>query len=154
EQERFGGGPHPDRLLGRADTSPTSSQGLHDRVPQPDAVFARSLAVRGSAAPNRWNTRCHDRSRRSGVMARVVILGAGFGGLEVASRLSAEFGADAGVVLIDQADSFVFGYAKLDVMFGRTEATAVRHRYTDLAKPGVRFVAARVTAIDPVARRV
>jgi sulfide:quinone oxidoreductase len=87
-------------------------------------------------------------------MARVVVLGAGFGGLEVCSRLSDEFGAAADVVLIDSADSFVFGYAKLDVMFGRTEAAAVRHHYADLVRPGITFVRATVTAIDPQARTV
>ena len=53
---------------------------------------------------------------------RVVILGAGFGGLELATLLSLEFGPDADVVLIDQADGFVFGFSKLDVMFGRASA--------------------------------
>ena len=32
---------------------------------------------------------------------RVVVLGAGFGGLELTTRLSEEFGADVDVVLID-----------------------------------------------------
>jgi sulfide:quinone oxidoreductase len=85
---------------------------------------------------------------------RIVILGAGFGGLELASLLSAEFGPDAGVVLIDKADGFVFGFSKLDVMFGRTTAEHVLHPYADVVKPGVRFVRAEIRSIDPVARRV
>ena len=51
---------------------------------------------------------------------RVLVLGAGFGGLELTTRLSEEFGDDVDVVLIDQSDGFVFGFSKLDVMFGRT----------------------------------
>jgi sulfide:quinone oxidoreductase len=43
---------------------------------------------------------------------RVLILGAGFGGLELSTRLSEEFGGDADVVLIDRADGFVFGFSK------------------------------------------
>ena len=39
-------------------------------------------------------------------------------------------------------------------MFGRTTPGAVRHRYEDVVKPGVRFVSADITAIDPAARRV
>jgi sulfide:quinone oxidoreductase len=39
-------------------------------------------------------------------------------------------------------------------MFGRELPTAVRHRYRDLVKPGVRFVQADILAIDPVARSV
>lgn len=87
-------------------------------------------------------------------MTQVVVLGAGFGGLEVCARLSEAFGDDADVVLVDRAESFVFGFSKLDVMFGRVPAAHVRHRYADLVKPGVRFVQATVLSIDPVARRV
>jgi len=85
---------------------------------------------------------------------RVLILGAGFGGLELASSLDSALGTDVEVTLVDQAEGFVFGFSKLDVMFGRTSAEHVLHRYADLAPPGVRFVQAAVTAIDPVARRV
>jgi len=83
---------------------------------------------------------------------RVLVLGAGFGGLEVATRLSEELGGDADVVLVDRSDGFVFGFSKLDVMFGRVPASHVVHRYVDVVKPGVRVVQATVTAIDPVAR--
>src|SRR6478735_8157313 len=85
---------------------------------------------------------------------RVIILGAGFGGLELSTRLSEEFGADADVVLIDRSDGFVFGFSKLDVMFGRTTADAVQHAYADVVKPGVSFVPAEITAIDPAAKQV
>jgi sulfide:quinone oxidoreductase len=85
---------------------------------------------------------------------RVVVLGAGFGGLELATRLSEEFGDALDLVLIDKGDGFVFGFAKLDVMFGHAAAADVVHRYADFAKPGVRFVNATITAIDPRARHV
>jgi len=85
---------------------------------------------------------------------RVLILGAGFGGLELASSLDSALGSDVEVTLVDQADGFVLGFSKLDVMFGRTDADHVLHRYADLAPSGVRFVHATVRAIDPVARRV
>jgi sulfide:quinone oxidoreductase len=86
--------------------------------------------------------------------SRILVLGAGFAGLELATILSAELGEDAGVTLIESSDAFVFGYAKLDVMFGRTAPETVRLRYADFAKPGVRFLAERVTAIDPETRTV
>ena len=85
---------------------------------------------------------------------RVLVLGAGFGGLELATRLADGLGRDADVVLIDQAETFVFGFSKLDVMFGRTTADHVEHRYADVVRPGVRFEQATVSTIDPVARRV
>ena len=68
--------------------------------------------------------------------------------------LSEALGDDIDVTLIDKNDAFVFGYAKLDVMFGRTTPDAVRLVYTDIAKPGVRFLQQTITAIDPEARRV
>jgi sulfide:quinone oxidoreductase len=85
---------------------------------------------------------------------RVVVLGAGFGGLELTTRLSEALGDAADVTLIDKAEGFVFGFSKLDVMFGRTTSDNVLHRYEQIVKPGVRFVRTTVRAIDPVARRV
>jgi sulfide:quinone oxidoreductase len=85
---------------------------------------------------------------------RVVVLGAGFGGLELTSRLAGELGPGGEVVLVDQSDGFVFGFSKLDVMFGRQQPEAVLHPYRDLVRPGARFVQAAVTAIDPEAQRV
>ncbi len=85
---------------------------------------------------------------------RVVILGAGFGGLELSTRLSEEFGDEADVVLVDQADGFVFGFSKLEVMFGRAVPDQVHHPYADVVKPGVRFVQSTVRSIDPVNKRV
>ena len=85
---------------------------------------------------------------------RVVILGAGFGGLALSSRLCAELGDKASVTLIDQRDAFVFGFSKLDVIFGRQTADAVRMPYRDLAAPGLDFRQERILSIDPVAKRV
>src|SRR3954468_22631416 len=87
-------------------------------------------------------------------MERVVILGAGFGGLELASTLSEVIGDGIDVTLIDKSDAFVFGYSKLDVMFGRTTLDAVRLPYRDIVQPGVRFLQETITAIDPQTRRV
>ena len=88
------------------------------------------------------------------VSRRVLILGAGFGGLELSTILSEELGGDVEVTLIDKNDSFVFGFSKLDLMFGQAQPEAVRMAYADIAKPGVRVLRETVTAIDPEARRV
>ena len=85
---------------------------------------------------------------------RIVVLGAGFGGLELTTRLSDEFGDAVDLVLIDRSDGFVFGFSKLEVMFGRAEPASVHHAYAGLVKPGVRFVQSTVRSIDPVAKRV
>ena len=85
---------------------------------------------------------------------RVLVLGAGFGGLELTTRLSEEFGSGIEIVLIDQSDSFVFGFSKLDVMFGRAVPDGVRHPYASIVKPGVRFVQTAIHEIDPATRTV
>jgi sulfide:quinone oxidoreductase len=85
---------------------------------------------------------------------RIVVLGAGFGGLEVSTMLSEALGDDIDVTLIDKSDAFVFGFSKLDVMFGRTTPDAVRLPYRQIAKPGVRVLRETIMAIDPEARRV
>src|SRR3954467_1095560 len=84
----------------------------------------------------------------------VLILGAGVGGLELSTVLSEAFAGDLEVTLIDKTDAFVFGFSKLDLMFGRTTPDAARMPYRDIAKPGVRFLQETITAIDPEARRV
>ena len=90
----------------------------------------------------------------AGVATRILILGAGFGGLELATMLSDGLGDGVEVTLIDKNDSFVFGFSKLDVMFGRAKPQSVRLHYRDIDKPGVRFVQETITSIDAEARRV
>ena len=82
-------------------------------------------------------------------MKHAVILG-----LELASRLSHSLAGEVRVTLIDRNDAFTFGFSKLDILFGRQDAAAVRIPYRDLAKPGVEFRQERITAIDPAARHV
>ncbi len=85
---------------------------------------------------------------------RVVVLGAGFGGLELTTILSDAFGDAIDILLIDRGDTFVFGFSKLDVMFGRKTVSAVRHPYRDIVKPGVRFLQSAIQSIDPGNKRV
>jgi hypothetical protein len=62
--------------------------------------------------------RIDDRDRRS-------VLGAGFGGLELCTLLSESLGESIEVTLIDKNDHFVFGFSKLDIMFGHSKAQTV-----------------------------
>jgi sulfide:quinone oxidoreductase len=86
--------------------------------------------------------------------SRVLVLGAGFGGMELSTLLSEALGEKADVTVIEKGDAFVFGYSKIDVMFGQATPEAVRLPYRNFIKPGVRFVRETITAIDPAARRV
>src|SRR6266581_9790378 len=85
---------------------------------------------------------------------RVLVLGAGFGGLELSTLLSEAFGDDIEVTLIDKNDSFYFGFSKLDVMFGHAKPNAVRLPYKKFVKPGVRLLQETITSVDPIAKRV
>ena len=88
------------------------------------------------------------------MQTHVVILGAGFGGLELATRLSEAVPDQARVTLIDKNDSFMFGFSKLDIMFGRQPLDEAWNPYRAVAKPGVEFRQETVVSIDPEQRRV
>jgi sulfide:quinone oxidoreductase len=88
------------------------------------------------------------------VKKHVVILGAGFGGLELATRLSETASDAVRVTLLDRNDAFFFGFSKLEVMLGRQSAEEVKLYYREIAKDGVEFRQETVTGIDPAARRV
>ena len=84
-----------------------------------------------------------------------MVLGAGFGGLELTTRLSEEFGDDVDVVLIDQGDGL-----RLRVLEARRHVRAGARRRgastptRDLVKPGVTLRAGHDPSIDPAAKRV
>ncbi len=84
----------------------------------------------------------------------VMILGAGFGGLELASLLSERLAGDVDVTLVDHSDAFVFGFSKLDILFGHQTREQVRIPYQSIRRAGVEFRRERVLAIDPAMRRV
>lgn len=85
---------------------------------------------------------------------RVAVLGAGFGGLELTSKLHEAVGEHIDLTLIERSDAFVFGFSKIDVLFSKRTADEVRLPYRNIMKPGVRFLQETITAIDPVAKRV
>ena len=82
-------------------------------------------------------------------MKHVVILGAGFAGLELATRLSETLADEVHTTLIDKKDSFSFGFWKLDVLFGRKTVADIRLPYDAISHEGVEFRRERVTSIDP-----
>lgn len=84
----------------------------------------------------------------------VLILGAGFAGLELAARLSDSLADAVEVTLLDKNDSFHFGFSKLDVLMGRRASSDVRLHYHEISKEGVEFRQEQVTLIDPETRRV
>ena len=82
------------------------------------------------------------------------MLGAGFGGLELSTLMSEKLGESVEVTLIDKSDHFMFGFSKLDVMFGHATSESQRLSYKRFAKPGVRLLRQTVSRIDPAAKKV
>ena len=85
---------------------------------------------------------------------RIVVLGAGFGGLELCTLLSENASDRVDVTLIDKSDAFSFGFSKLDIMFRGENPAYVSLPYDEFVKPGVRLRQETILAIDPNARRV
>ncbi len=79
------------------------------------------------------------------------MLGAGFGGLGAAARLATRGGHE--ITLVDSAPGFFMGFGKLWVLTGERTPAAGFGDYAKLRIPGVRFVRAKVAAIDPATRR-
>lgn len=87
-------------------------------------------------------------------MKKILILGAGFGGLETATGLAGALDDDHEITLVDRGDAFYVGFSKIDVLFGRATPGDVAYRYEDLRAGGVRFVRDSITGIDTAGRRV
>jgi sulfide:quinone oxidoreductase len=85
---------------------------------------------------------------------KVLILGAGFGGLETATGLAAVLKAGYEITLIDKSDGFFVGFSKIDVLFGRRTPREVTALYERLRIHGARFLRAEVTSIDTDRRSV
>ena len=85
---------------------------------------------------------------------RILILGAGFGGLETATGLGAVMKEGYEIILIDKGEAFFIGFSKIDVLFGRRTQEQVKYRYENLRIQGVRFVQAAITSIDTDAKSV
>src|SRR5579863_2614921 len=88
------------------------------------------------------------------VKERILILGAGFGGLELSTLLSERFGGNIAVTVIDKSDAFAFGFSKLDVLFGKCPRSEIMLPYAEFTKPGVRLLRETITAIDPSSKTV
>ena len=85
---------------------------------------------------------------------RTLVLGAGFGGITVASELQRLLGGAHEVLLLDRRDTFLMGLRKLWALVGLGTLEEGRRPRARLSGKGVRFIHADVRSIDPTARRV
>ena len=88
-------------------------------------------------------------------MAKVLILGGGFGGVVAAERLAAELSDEHQITLVSRSRQFVFYPALVRLAFGKCqkEDVAFDLRNTMLSRR-VNFIEAEVAHVDPVERRV
>ncbi|MEO7837013.1 MAG: NAD(P)/FAD-dependent oxidoreductase, partial [Acidimicrobiales bacterium] len=77
-------------------------------------------------------------------MARVLILGGGFGGLAAARELRSLLPTSDEIVLVSSSDRFFMGFAKLWDLAGLRSLEAGTRRLDALAARGIRFVHAEV----------
>ncbi len=84
----------------------------------------------------------------------ILILGAGFGGLETATRLRRALDETFEITVVDRNGFFNFGFTKFDLMFGRREPEACKEKLSALDEKGIRFHQAVVESIDPEAKLV
>lgn len=84
----------------------------------------------------------------------ILILGAGFGGLEAATRLRAALDESFEVTVVDRHDFFNFGFTKFDLMFGRRAQEDCKEYLSVLDDKGIRFLQATIESIDPHGKQV
>src|SRR5262245_42310849 len=87
-------------------------------------------------------------------MNRVLILGAGFGGLSAAHTLRQSLAADDEIILIDRRAYFSVGFRKSWVLTGDSTFEAGQGRLADLSRKGIQFIQGTLTALDARARSV
>ena len=82
-------------------------------------------------------------------MARVLILGGGFGGIATAVALRSQLADADEVVLVDRRDVFVMGLRKTWHVLGISPLAYGERPLAMLERKGIRVVQGEITAIDP-----
>ncbi len=84
-------------------------------------------------------------------MARVLILGAGFGGVATAVALRTRLASRDEVVLVDRRREFVMGLRKTWHILGMSPLAYGERNLSALGERGIRVVQGEVTGVDPAA---
>jgi sulfide:quinone oxidoreductase len=87
-------------------------------------------------------------------MSRVLVLGAGFGGIAAATRLRSLLDPAHEVALVDRRSDFVMGLRKTWAIIGSHPLDEGRRELGSLRERGIAVRQATIQAIDPAARRV
>jgi sulfide:quinone oxidoreductase len=82
-------------------------------------------------------------------MARVVVLGGGFGGIATAVALRDQLTADDEVVLVDRRGEFVMGIRKTWHLLGMSPLAYGTRHLAQVEQRGIQVVEGEITAVDP-----
>ncbi|HEX6067898.1 MAG TPA: FAD-dependent oxidoreductase [Nitrososphaera sp.] len=85
---------------------------------------------------------------------RIVILGAGFGGLACANALRKSLGQEHRIIIIDRKKSFMMGLVKLWVLNGTRKLEESQTPLSSLNAKGIEYLNDEVTAIETAKKRV
>ncbi|MFP5225924.1 MAG: FAD-dependent oxidoreductase, partial [Actinomycetota bacterium] len=80
--------------------------------------------------------------------AKIIIAGAGFGGLAAAHRLRSLL-PQASITLVDQASHFAMGFRKTDEVLGRAPLSQTSRPLAALERFGIEVIQACIEEIDP-----
>jgi len=81
-------------------------------------------------------------------MARVIVLGGGFGGLAAAHTLRQSLPADAQVLLVDRRNTFVFGFRKTWAFLGIEPLETAQRSLRALERLGIEFHQGELESVD------
>jgi sulfide:quinone oxidoreductase len=88
-------------------------------------------------------------------MAKVLVLGGGFGGVVAAERLAEQLGDEHQITLVSRTRQFVFYPALVKLAFGKCETKDVSFNLRQaMLDRRVNFIEAEVARIDPLERKV
>jgi sulfide:quinone oxidoreductase len=79
---------------------------------------------------------------------RILILGAGFGGLAAANLLRKNLSADHRIILIDRKQSFIMGFVNLWIVYGTRRLEDSQTDLNILTQRGIEFIKDEIIKID------
>lgn len=82
------------------------------------------------------------------IRKRILILGAGFGGLAAANMLRKNLSVDHRIIIIDKKQSFIMGFVNLWIMYGIRRLEDSQTDLNILKQRGIEFLKDEITKID------
>jgi sulfide:quinone oxidoreductase len=85
---------------------------------------------------------------------RIVILGAGFGGLASANLLRKNLSQEHQITIIDKKDHFIMGFVNLWILHGNRNLEESKIDLSNLKSKGISFLQDEITAINPIEKNI